>query len=102
MVPNNTALMMSIRPLRQPAAVDMRARLPRTLDPEEIQGAIVAAVSVPTKGQPHIALEELDGDEIVVRVRATPNDPLQGGRLASQVLDAVAALRESAATGLSA
>jgi small conductance mechanosensitive channel len=102
MVPNNTALMMSIRPLRQPAAVDMRARLPRTLDPEEIQGAIVKAVSVPTKGQPHIALEELDGDEIVVRVRATPNDPLQGGRLASQVLDAVAALRESAATGLSA
>jgi small conductance mechanosensitive channel len=102
LVPNNTALTMSIRPLRQPAAVDMRARLPRTLDPEEIQGAIVEAVSVPTKGQPHIALEELDGDEIVVRVRATPNDPRQGGRLASQVLDAVAALRESAASGLSA
>jgi small conductance mechanosensitive channel len=102
LVPNNTALTMSIRPLRQPAAVDMRARLPRTVDPVEIQGAIAEAVSVPTKGQPHIALEELDGDEIVVRVRATPNDPRQGGRLASQVLDAVAALRESAATGLSA
>jgi small conductance mechanosensitive channel len=99
MVPNNTALMMSIRPLRQPAAVDMRARLPRTVDPEEIQGAIVEGVSVATKGQPNIALEELDGDEIVVRVRATPNDPRQGGRLASQVLDAVAALREEVGAG---
>jgi small-conductance mechanosensitive channel len=99
LVPNNTALTMSIRPLRQPAAVDMRARLPRTVDPEEIQQAIADAVSVATKGSPHVALEELDGDEIVVRVRATPMDPGLGGRLASQVLDAVAALREEVATG---
>jgi small conductance mechanosensitive channel len=100
MVPNNTALTMSIRPLRQPAAVDMRARLPRTVDPEEIQTAIVEGVSVPTKGQPQVALEELDGDEIVVRVRATPTDPHLGGRLASQVLDAIAALREEVASGV--
>jgi small conductance mechanosensitive channel len=96
MVPNNTALTMSIRPLRQPAAVDMRARLPRTVDPEEIQRAIAEAVTVPTKGWPHVALEELDGDEIVVRVRAMPANRREGGRLASQVLDAVAALGESA------
>ena len=31
---NNTALTMSIRPLREPAAVDMRARLPLGVDPE--------------------------------------------------------------------
>ena len=99
LVPNNTALTMSIRPLRQPAAVDMRARLPRTVDPEEIQGAIAEAVTVPTKGSPQVSLEELDGDEIVVRVRATPTDPHLGGRLASQVLDAVAALREEVAAG---
>jgi small conductance mechanosensitive channel len=99
MVPNNTALTMSIRPLRQPAAVDMRARLPRTVDPEEIQAAISEGVSVPTKGRAHVTLEELDGDEIVVRVRATPTDPHLGGRLASQVLDAVAAMREEVASG---
>jgi small conductance mechanosensitive channel len=99
LVPNNTALAMSIRPLREPAAVDMRARLPRTVDPEEIQTAITEGVTVPTKGRPHVALEELDADEIVVRVRATPTDPHLGGRLASQVLDAVAALREEVASG---
>jgi hypothetical protein len=94
--------MMSIRPLREPAAVDMRARLPRTLDPEEIQQTLAEAVSVPTRGWPHVALEELDGDDIVVRVRATPVDPREGGRLASQVLDSVAGLRESAGAGVSA
>jgi small conductance mechanosensitive channel len=99
LVPNNTALTMSIRPLRQPAAVDMRARLPRTVDPEEIQNAITDGVGVSTKGRPQVTLEELDGDEIVVRVRATPTDPHLGGRLASQVLDAVAALREEVAAG---
>jgi small conductance mechanosensitive channel len=94
MVPNSTVLTMSIRPLRQPAAVDMRARLPRTVDPQEIQRRITEGVAVPTKGRPHVALEELDGDEIVVRVRATPIDPHEGGRLAKQVLDAVGALHE--------
>jgi small conductance mechanosensitive channel len=94
LVPNNTALTMSIRPLREPAAVDMRARLPRTVDPEEIQRRITEGVNVPTKGRPHVALEELDGDEIVVRVRATPIDPHEGGRLAKEVLDVMGALHE--------
>jgi hypothetical protein len=96
MVPNSTALMMSVRPLRQPAAVDMRARLPRTVDPEEIERRISRAVTVPTKGAPHVALEEFDGDDVVVRVRATPAQSRQGGHLAREVLEAVAALREEA------
>jgi small conductance mechanosensitive channel len=100
MVPNSTALMMSVRPLRQPAAVDMRARLPRIVDPEMIQHAVTEAVSVPTKGPPHVAVEELDGEEIVVRVRATPAHPSEGGRLAREVLEAVAALRERAGAGV--
>jgi small conductance mechanosensitive channel len=95
MVPNNTALTMSIRPLRQPAAVDMRARLSRTVDPVEIEQRISETVTVPTKGSPHIALEEYDGDEIVVRIRATPADPRAGGRLAREVLEAVSGLREA-------
>jgi len=38
-----------------------------------------------------IALEEVDGGEVVVRIRATPEVPAEGGRLASEVLDIVAA-----------
>jgi small conductance mechanosensitive channel len=95
MLPNSTALTMSVRPLREPAAVDMRARLPLGVDPEVIQDRVGDGVSVATKGAPHVALEEFDSDHIVVRIRATPVDPRQGGRLAREVLDAVAALRRT-------
>jgi small conductance mechanosensitive channel len=98
MVPNNTALMMSIRPLREPAAVDMRARLPRTVDPVEIEKRIAETVTVPTRSTPNVALEEFDGDDIVVRIRAIPEHRREGGRLASEVLEAVAVLRDRGPT----
>jgi small conductance mechanosensitive channel len=90
MVPNNTALTMSARPRREPAAVDMRARLPFGVDPEAVQKRVDAAIGVRTKRPPHVALEEFDGDEVVVRVQATPIESRDGGRLAREVLDAVA------------
>jgi small conductance mechanosensitive channel len=93
MVPNSTALTMSVRPLREPASVNMRARLPRRVDPETIQNRVAAAVTVPTKGSPDIVLEEFEGDDIVVRIKATPADRQEGGRLAREVLEAVADLR---------
>ena len=40
---------------------------------------------------PRITLEELDGDEVVVRISATPERPADGPRLASEVLDVVGA-----------
>jgi len=95
MVPNSTALTMSVRPLREPAAVDMRAHLPLGTDPETLQSQVQQNVDVPTKGSPHVTLEEVGDDEIVVRVRATPSDPRGGGRLARQVIDAVTALRDN-------
>jgi hypothetical protein len=38
-------------------------------------------------------LEEFEGDDIVVRVRATPTDRREGGRLAREVIDAIAQMR---------
>jgi small-conductance mechanosensitive channel len=97
LIPNSTALTMSVRPLREPAAVDLRARLPFGIDPESIEERIAGGISTPTKGAPEIRLEEVDGDEIVVRIRATPTYRRQGGRLAREVLEALATLRENAA-----
>jgi hypothetical protein len=94
MVPNSTALAMSVRPLREPPAVDMRARLPHGVDPETVEGRLARTISVRTRGKPHVALEEFDGDEIVVRNTATPTDRSEGGRLAREVLAAIAALAD--------
>jgi hypothetical protein len=49
--------------LREPSGVDVRVRLP--------------------------ALEEIDEDEVVVRVSAAPAAPEEGSRLADQVLEAL-------------
>ena len=94
MVPNNTALAMSVRPLREPAAVDMRARLPATVDPATVQVRVADALSVPTRDIPNVSLEEFDGDEVTLRIQATPADRRQGGELTREILGAVTALRQ--------
>lgn len=92
LVPNTTALTMSVRPIREPAAVDMRARLPHETDPEAVQQRVADSLSVPVRDRPHVALEELDRHEVVVRIRAVPTDPAQGAVLAREVLRAVNAI----------
>jgi small conductance mechanosensitive channel len=90
MVPNNTALTMSARPIREPASVDMRARMPLGVDPEAVQKRVSEAIGVSTRGSPHVLLEEFDGEDVIVRVKATPEWHQDGGRLAREVLGAVA------------
>jgi uncharacterized protein (UPF0548 family) len=48
------------------------------------------------RGRPRITLEELDGDEVVVRIAAVPERASDGPKLASEVLAAV--VREAAHT----
>jgi small conductance mechanosensitive channel len=57
--------------------------------PSELERLLEDNVGVPTRRDPSIDLEELDGDEVVVRVRATPVDDAEGARLADQVLAAL-------------
>lgn len=90
LVPNNTALTMSVRPIREPAAVDMRARLPANVDPEAIEARVRRSVTVATRAEPQVLLEEFDGTDVVVRIVAAPIDPADGARLAREVLRAVA------------
>lgn len=89
MVPNSVLLNLAVVPLREPDRVDMRARFPADVTPTEVQRQLSGAITTPTRYPPHISLEELDGDEVVVRITATPETPSDGPRLASEVLTAV-------------
>ena len=91
MVPNSIALNAVVIPLREPDAVDLRARLRAGTRPSELQSAIEQALTVRTRSDPRISLEELDGDEVVVRVEAAPDRPGDGSRLADEILAAVGA-----------
>jgi small conductance mechanosensitive channel len=97
MVPNSVVLNVAIVPLREPDRVDLRARLPADVTPLEVQEVLESAIQTPVRSQPQITLEELDGDEVVVRISATPERPSDGPRLASEVLEAVAAQTARAA-----
>jgi small conductance mechanosensitive channel len=97
MVPNSVVLNVAIVPLREPDGVDLRARLPADVTPLEVQDLLDSAIQTPVRSRPQITLEELDGDEVVVRTSATPERPSDGLRLASEVLEAVAAQTARAA-----
>ena len=90
MIPNSVVLNVAIVPLREPDGVDLRARLPAEVTPLEVQELLDSAIETPVRSRPQIMLEELDGDEVVVRISATPERPSDGPRLASEVLEAVA------------
>jgi small conductance mechanosensitive channel len=91
MVPNSVVLNVAIVPLREPDGIDLRARLAAGVTPLEVQERLDEAIVTPIRGRPQITLEEIDGDEVVVRISATPERPSDGPRLASEVLEAVAA-----------
>ncbi len=90
MVPNTTVLSVAVVPLREPQGVDLRARLPAEVSPSDVQSLLEEKVSTPMRDRPRILLEELDGDEVVVRIQATPERASDGPKLATEVLAAVA------------
>jgi len=89
LVPNSMLLNLAIMPLREPERVELRARFSADTTPSEVQEMLSQAISVPTRYTPHIALEELDRDEVVVRIVATPMEPADGAKLAGEILSAV-------------
>jgi small conductance mechanosensitive channel len=92
MVPNSVVLTAAIVPLRDPAAVDLRARLRPDVRPSDLQALLQDNVHTPVRAEPHIALEEVDRDEVSVRIAATPVQDTDGPRLADEVLAAIGAV----------
>jgi small conductance mechanosensitive channel len=92
MIPNTVVLSAAIVPLREPDSVDLLARLHPGVKPSEVQRLLDERVSVPTRTAPHIELEEVDADEVVVRVTATPRQRSEGPLLADEILAAIAAV----------
>jgi len=92
LVPNSVVLGAAVMPLREPDAVNLRARLPAGVRPTDVQALLERSVSTDMRSEPHIALEEVDGDDVVVRIAATPRIATDGPKLADEILTAMAAL----------
>jgi small-conductance mechanosensitive channel len=90
MVPNSVVLNVAVLPIREPDAVNLRARLSAGMTPIDLQEVLEGSLKTPLRGPPRITLEELDGEEVVVRIAATPSVASQGRHLASELLGIVA------------
>ena len=89
LIPNNVAMMAAIVPLREPAAVDLRAKIEPSVKPSELQSFLEKQVETPTRSHPQISVEEVDGDEVIMRVFATPELDRDGPKLADEILAAI-------------
>lgn len=90
MVPNSVVLNVSIAPLREPDAVSLQARLRPGINPRDLQSLLQEKIVTPMRDEPRITLKELDGDEVVVQISATPAVSADGPALATEVLRVVA------------
>jgi small-conductance mechanosensitive channel len=88
-VPNSVLLSLVIVPLREPERLDVRVRFGHGASPRAIEERLRESITVPTRYPPHVGLEEIDEDGVVLRVNATPLQPQDGSVLADQVLDAL-------------
>jgi small-conductance mechanosensitive channel len=89
MVPNSVVLNVAVIPLHEPDAVNLRARLRAGMTPGDLQEELEKSLKAPLRGSPRITLEELDGEEVVVNIAATPRRSAEGRQLASELLDVV-------------
>lgn len=89
LVPNSVILSSAIVPLRQPESVDLRAKLRPGVKPSDVQ-ELLRDLSTPTRSEPHIELEAIEADEVVVHIEALPVSQADGGKLADEVLGALA------------
>src|SRR5947209_1033525 len=92
MVPNNVVLAAAVVPIREPDSVDVRVSLRAGIRPSQVQDILDEGVATPTRAAPRVLLEEIQGDDVIVRVQATPERAVDGARLADEVIAVLASV----------
>jgi small conductance mechanosensitive channel len=92
MIPNSGVIGAVIVPLREPEPVDVKVRLNAGIRPSQVQAILDDQVATPTRSAPNVLLEEIDGNDVVVRVQATPEHAGEGAQLADEVIAALSSV----------
>jgi small conductance mechanosensitive channel len=91
MIPNNVVLAAAVMPLREPDSVDVKVRLTSGVRPSQVQAILDNDIGTPTSAKA-VLLEEVDGDDVVVRVQATPELASDGAKLADEIMAALSSV----------
>jgi small conductance mechanosensitive channel len=90
LVPNSVVLAAAVVPLREPDSVDVKVRLSSGVRPSQVQAILDQEISTPIRAKnASVLLEEVDGDDLVVRVQATPERAADGAKLADEIIGAL-------------
>jgi len=92
MIPNTIVLAAAVVPLREPDSVNVRVRLNAGVRPSQVQAILDEDIKTPTRTAAKVLLEEIDGEDVVVRVQATPERADEGARLADEIISALSAV----------
>ncbi len=92
MIPNNGVLAAVVVPLKEPESVNVRVRLSHGVRPSQVQALLDDQISTPTRTSATVLLEEIDGEDVVVRVQATPERAIDGAKLADQIIMTLSAV----------
>jgi small-conductance mechanosensitive channel len=90
MIPNTVVLSSVVVPVREPDPVDVMVRLSSGIRASTVQAMLDQNISTPTRAEPRVLLQEIDGEDIVVRIQATPERTGDGAKLADEIIAAVA------------
>jgi small conductance mechanosensitive channel len=91
MIPNNVVLAAVVMPLKEPESVDVKVRLTSGVRPSQVQAILDNEIGTPTSSKA-VLLEEVDGDDVVVRVQATPEIADDGSKLADEIMAALSSV----------
>jgi len=86
MIPNNAVLGAVVVPVLEPQGVDVKVRLNSGVRPSHVQAILDDQISTPTRSPAAVLLEEVDGEDVVIRVQATPERADDGARLADEII----------------
>jgi small-conductance mechanosensitive channel len=92
MIPNNGVLSAVVVPVREPSAVDVRVRLSSGVRVAQVQEILDDQITTPTRSPATVLLEEVDGDDVVVKVQAIPERADDGAKLADEIVSALASV----------
>lgn len=92
LIPNNVVLSSVVVPQREPEPVDVRVTLQGGVSATAIQAILDENIKTPTQREPRLQLQEINGEDVVVRILATPERAADGAKLADEIIAAVAAV----------
>lgn len=92
LIPNTVVLSSVVVPVREPDPVDVTVRLHSGIRATAIQAILDQGITTATRREPRVLLQEIDGDDVVVRIQATPERPGDGAKLADEIMAAITAI----------